>query len=313
MDVLQSFAVRREPHDLPVEIIQPRWATWTYLLYAGGFTILGSAFGWLSYFSARSGDAGYAAWALLVFAVLAVVAEWFRRTGHRITAGLFAFTAVAAFVALVGALWTWFGWTSYGSAGFGGFHLSRLLAELLWIVAALVALGRFRFPFLVAQLALAAWLLVTDLLSGGGDWSAVVTLLVGLCFLGAALLVDLGSTRPYGFWLHVAAGLLIGGSLIFLLHHGTFEWILIAIASVVYVGLAQLFGRSSWAVLGSLGILLAAGEFTLEWTHIRVSLLQPQGAGGRGWVAPLVFGFAGALLVLLGILAARRREQPAVL
>jgi hypothetical protein len=294
-----------------VEIIQPRWAPWTFLLYAGGFTILGTAFGWLSYISAASGKAGSAAWALLVFAVLAAVAEWFKRTGHPITAGLFAFAAVAAFVAVVGAFWTWFGWLSYGSSSFGGFHLSRLLAELLWVAATLLALGRFRFPLLVLQFAVATWLIVTDMLSGGGDWSAVVTLLVGFCFLGAGLLVDLGSTRPYGFWLHVAAGLLIGGSLIYLMHHGTVEWTLIAIASVVYIGLAQLFGRSSWAVLGALGLLIAAGQFTLRWTHIRVSLFDPQGAGSRGWVPPLVFGCAGALLVLLGLAAAWRRA-PAV-
>ena len=292
-----------------MEIIRPRWTTWTFLLYAGGFTILGAAFAWLSYFSATSGKAGYVAWALLVFGVLAAVAERFRRTGHPITAGLFAFAAVATFVALVAALWTWFGWLSYGSSGFGGFHLSRLLAELLWVAATLVTLARFRFPLLISQFTLASWLIVTDMLSGGGDWSAVVTLLVGFCFLGAALLVDLGSTRPYGFWLHVAAGLLIGGSLIFLLHHGTFEWTLIAIASVVYVGLAELFARSSWAVLGALGLLIVAGQFSLEWTHIRVSLLEPQGAGGRAWVPPLVFGGAGVLLVLLGLLAARRRER----
>ena len=203
-----------------METVHPRWTTWTFLLYAGVSTILGSAFGWLSYFNATSGNAGYAAWALLVFAVLAVKAEWFRRTGHAITAGLFAFAAVAAFAALIAALWTWFGWLSFGSSSsFSGFHLWRLLAEVLWVAATLVALARFRFPLLVSQFALVAWLLVTDLISGGGDWSAVVTLLVGFCFLGSALLVDLGSTRPYGFWLHVAAGLLIGGSLIFLHAH----------------------------------------------------------------------------------------------
>jgi hypothetical protein len=295
-----------------VEIIQPRWATWTFLLYAGGFTILGAAVGWLSYFSATSGNAGYAALALFVFAVLASAAEWFRRTGHPITAGLFAFTAVAAFVAVVGALWTWFGWLSYGSSSFGGFHLSRLAAELLWVAATLVALVRFRFPLLVAQFALATWLIVTDMISGGGDWSAVVTLLVGACFLGAGLLFDLGPTRPYGFWLHVAAGLLIGGSLIYLMHHGTFAWTVIAIASVVYIKLAELFDRASWAVLGTLGVLISAGQFTLQWTHIRVSLFEPRGAGGHGWVPPLVFGCAGALLVLLGLAAARRRERAVV-
>ena len=293
-----------------MEILQPRWATWTFLLYAGAFTILGAAFGLLSYFSATLGKAGYAAWAFVVFAALAAKAEWFKRTGHRLTAGLFAFSAVAAYVALIAALWSWFGWLSYGGSGFSGFHLSRLLLLALWVAAIAFALRRFRFPFLVAQFALAGWLLVTDLISGGGSWSAVVTMVVGICFLGAGLGVDLGSTRPYGFWLHVAAGLLIGGSLIYLLHSGTFEWTLIALGSVVYVRLAQLFGRSSWAVLGALGILIAAGEFTLEWTHIQVSLFQPQGAGGRGWVPPLVFGVAGALLVALGILAARRRAQP---
>jgi hypothetical protein len=310
--VLHACAVRCVAHDLGVEIIQPRWASWTFLLYAGGFTILGAAFAWLSYFSATSGDAGYVAWALLVFAVLTAAGEWFTRTGHRITAGLFAFASVAAFVMLIAALWTWFGWLSFGSSSFGGFHLPRLLAELLWVAAAVVALARFRFPLLVGQLALAVWLVVTDFISGGGDWSAVVTLLVGLCFLGSALLVDLGSTRPYGFWLHVAAGLLIGGSLIYLLHHGSFEWTLIVFAAVGYVALGELFGRSSWAVLGALGLLIVAGRFTLEWTHIHLSLFEPQGAGGRGWVPPLVFGCAGVLLVGLGLVAARRRPPATV-
>jgi uncharacterized membrane protein (UPF0136 family) len=295
-----------------VEIIQPRWATWTFLLYAGGFTILGAALGWLAYLSSKAGDAGVVVTALLVCALLASVAERFRLTGHPITAGLFAFAAAIAAVALVGALWTWFGWSSYGSSGFGGFHLSRLLGEVLWIAAIAGALVRFRFPLLVALLTVAVWLFVTDLISGGGNWSAVVTLLVGFCFLGLGLLLDLGVTRPYGFWFHVAAGLLIGGSLVYLIHGGTIEWLLIAIASVVYVGLAQLFGRSSWAVLGALGLLLASTALTHDWTGISVSLFGPTGVeDGRGWVPPLVFGCAGALLVLLGLAAARRRE-PAV-
>lgn len=296
-----------------MEAVHPRWSTWTFLLYAGAYTCFGAMVGWLSYFSLTSGKAGYAAWALLVFAVIAVTAEWFRRTGHAITAGLFAFIAVVGFAAFLGALWTWFGWLSYTPSSFGGFHLGRLAAELLWAGATLVALARFRFPLLVLQLVLALWLFVTDLISGGGDWSAAVTLLVGCCYLGAALLLDLGSTRVYGLWLHVAAGLLIGGSIIYLMHHGTVEWLLIAAAAVVYIWLAQLFGRSSWAVLGAVGLLIAASELTFTWTNLHVSFLGPsRGAGGRAWVPPLVFACAGALLVVLGLLVARRRERTAV-
>jgi hypothetical protein len=291
-----------------MEIIQPRWATWTFLLYAGGFTILGSALAWLSYFSSKMGNAGYVVMALLVFALLASVAERFKRTGHPITAGLFAFSAVIGFVALVGALWTWFGWLSYGSSSsFSGFNFSRLVAELLWIAAIAAALLRFRFPLLVAQLTLAVWLMVTDFISGGGSWSAVVTLLVGFCFLGAGLLLDLGATRPYGFWFHVATGLLIGGSLIYLMHGGTIEWLLIAIAAVGYVLLAQLFGRSSWAVLGTWGLLLASAGLARDWTGIELSLFGGISGGDRGWVPPLVFACAGVILLLLGLAAARRR------
>jgi hypothetical protein len=296
-----------------VEIVQPRWATWTFLLYAGGLTILAAALGWLSYFNASSGNAGYVAWAILVFAALAAVAERFRRTGHPITAGLFAFAAVSAFVGVISALWTWFGWLSYGSADLGGFHPARLLAEVLWIAAVGVALVRFRFPLLVAQLTFAIWITVTDLLSGGGDWSAVVTFLVGCCFLGVGLLMDLGVTRPYGFWFHVAAGIFIGGSLVYLINGGTIEWLLIALASVVYVGLAQAFGRSSWAVIGAFGVLLAATGLTTEWTGIRVTLFGPSGGGGgRAWVPPLVFACAGVLLLALGLATARRRETASV-
>lgn len=291
-----------------MEVIQPRWATWTFLLYAGALTILGAVLGWLSYLSSSFGDAAYALWAALFFAGLGAVAERFRRTGHPLAGGLFAFVAVIAFVALVGAVWSWFGWISATVSSFSGFDLARLLAELLWVAATLAALARFRFPLLVAQLSLAVWLLVTDMLSGGGDWSAVVTLLVGFCFLGAGLLIDLGATRPYGFWLHVAAGLLIGGSLVYLMHAGTVEWLLVAAASVAYVGLAQVFGRTSWAVLGSFGLLVAASGLASGWTGIQLTLFGPRGgSGGRGWVAPLVYACAGAVLLLLGLAAARRR------
>ena len=77
-----------------------------------------------------------------------------------------------------------------------------------------------------------SWFFVTDLLSGGGNWSATVTFLVGLVFLAAAASLDAGSHHPYGFWLHVGAGLTIGGSLVYFLHDGDFEWALIALGGL---------------------------------------------------------------------------------
>jgi hypothetical protein len=294
-----------------VEVVHPRWSAWSFLVYAGGATVLAAVSAWLAYFASQSGDAGYAGWTLLVLALLAAVALGFRGTEHPVSAGVFAFVALVVFVAFVSALWTWFGWRSTAptSSSFGGFHFAQLLLELLWLLAAIVALRLFRFPLIAAQVVLAGWILVTDVLSNGGDWSAVVTLFVGLAYLAVALAVDAGPNRPYGFWLHAGAGLAIGGSLLWFWHGGDVEWTLIVIASLGYVLFSQLVSRSSWAVLGAAGLLLAATHFTLEWTHVQVVFFNGGSASARAWVPPLVLTCLGFLFVALGLIVSRRDVQ----
>jgi hypothetical protein len=291
-----------------VEVVHPRWSSGSFLVYAGGLTVLGATGAWLTYLATTAGEAGYAGWSLLVLILLAAAATAFRRTAHPVVAGVLAFVAVIAFVAFLSALWTWFGWESGAStsSSFRGFHLARLLLELLWLAAAVVAIRTFRFPLLVTQVVLAGWIVVTDLLSNGGSWSAVVTLLVGLCYLAVAFVVDAGAGRPYGFWLHVGAGLLIGGSLLWFWHGGNIEWALIAIAGVAYVFFSQVAGRSSWAVFGAIGLLLASVHFALEWTHVRLIFFSGGSAADRPWVSPLVFTCLGFVLVGLGLALGRR-------
>jgi hypothetical protein len=293
-----------------VEIVQPRWSSWVFLVYAGGFVVLFASSAWLQYFDSKYGNAAYAGWALLVFACLLAVAVALRRAARWIPAGVFAFVAVLALAGLIGALWTWFGWLSFAGSSLHGFHLGRLLAELAWLVGAVVAVTLFRFPLIVAPVAGALWLLVVDFLSNGGSWTAAVSILVGLCFLGSALLLDLGSTRPYGFWLHVAAGLAIGGPVIYFWHGGSVEWALVALASVLYVWLAGLFGRSSWAVLGVVGLLIAAAHFSLEWTRVQLFFFDSGSSSVRAWVTPLVFTVTGFLIAALGLGLARRHRGP---
>ena len=290
-----------------MEPIRPSWSSWSFLLYAGGLTVLAAALGWLAYLSSRVGDAAYAGWALLVLAVLQGAALSLRRR-HRIIAGVFAFSAVVVFAAFVAALWTWFGWLhGVPSSPFAGFHIGRLTLELLTLMAALAALRWHRFPLLVLPASVVAWVFVTDVLSGGGDWSAVVTFAAGLVFMAFAVSVDGGPRRAYGFWLHVASGLTIGGSLIHFLGHGNTGWVLVAVGGVLYAALAESLGRSSWAVLGAAGILLAAAHFaiSLSRVHVEVLSLSPS-VQGRGWAAPLVFLVAGGVLCGLGGVLARR-------
>ena len=112
---------------------------------------------------------------------------------------------------------------------FGGFDVARLAFFALTLVAALAALRRFRFPLLMLTVVLAGVALRRRPGLGWRRLVAVVTFALGLCFLAVAVAVDGGPNRPYGFWLHVGAGLTIGGSLLWFLHHGHFEWALIAV------------------------------------------------------------------------------------
>jgi hypothetical protein len=296
-----------------MEVAVPRWSSWSFLVYAGGFTVLGSALGWLTWFSARYGDAAFAAWALVIAALLDGTAYAFLQRGHRITAGVFALTGVVGFAAFVGALFTWFGWLGHQSSSstFRGFDTGRLALELLTLVAAAVSLRTFRHPLLMLPVALVSWLFVTDLLSGGGDWSAIVTLLTGLVFFAWALGADAGPRSPYGFWLHVAAGLTIGGSLLYFWHSGNVDWVLVVLASLVYIRLAGALGRSSWAVLGTAGLLFASVHFTLEWSSVSIPFFGSAGQASRGWVPPLVFAVTGMLLVALGLQLGRRQRVTA--
>jgi hypothetical protein len=288
---------------------KPTWTSPSFLAYTGGLTVLVAALAALGYLAGQYGDAAFAAWALGVFAVLAAIAQATARSDRRLTAGVFAFAAVVAWAVFVGALWAWFGWLHSAAAGapFRGFSVARLALELIVLFAAGAASGATRSPFPVSLSVVVAWLFVTDLVSGGGNWSAVVTLLVGLFYL----LVGLVSRGPAAFWFHLAAGLLVGGSLVYWWHGGDGSWVIVAVVALLYVLLARGTNRSSWAVLGAAGLLAAASHFAQSWSHGGPGTSLSAGGGlveipYRGWVPPLVFACTGFLLVALGAFVARR-------
>jgi len=294
-----------------VDVLKPQWTTASFLLYAGGLTVLAAAAVSLAYLSDQYRAAAFLGWSLLVLAVLAVLAWSFRRAGRWIPAGIFALLGVLAFGVVVGALESWWGWLpSSTTRAFAGFHAGRLLVALAVLAVSLVATRIFAFPLLVLPACVTAWYLVTDALSGGGNWSAIVTMFVGLVFLLVGLSLDRGRRRPYGFWLHVSAGLTIGGSVLFFWHRTDGDWALVCVASLVFVAVAAGTGRSSWAVLAAAGLVLAGGHFTIEWSRAPLLFFgnEYSTSPARGWVPGAVYAFVGFLLVALGLIVERRRR-----
>jgi hypothetical protein len=303
--------------------VRAPWSSASFLVYLGGLTMLGAT---LSLLVVQSNDheaAGFVLWAALIFAALAAGAFLFRRSGHFVTAGLLALSSVGSLVVFWGAVLDWLGWLPDNpEPSFKGFHLSLLFLELVTLVAAVAALRRFRFPLLVLVVAAAAWYFTTDLISNGGDWSAIVTIAVGLALLMAALAVDTGPSRIFGFWLHVAAGLTIGGGLVWFFHDGDFDWIVVGVVGLVYIALGDRLLRSSWVVLGAWGLLQATSHFADKWSDIAGGLLPffylfpflisfdgSPSEKHHQWAGPLTFAVVGLAFIGIGLLLARRRAS----
>jgi hypothetical protein len=289
-----------------VVVRKPIWTSSSFLLYAGGLTVLAAAIAALVYLARFWNGGAYVAWTLLPLTVLYLVSFVFRARGEWVAAGMFAVGGLTMWGAFAGALAHWWGWLPRSPESvFAGWHWGALFVVGLVFLAAIVDVSIFHFPLLVLYAVIAAWYFVTDLLSSGGGWSATLTLLVGLLYLFLALGVDSSRRRPYGFWMHAVAGLLVGGALLYWWHSTDLDFALVAVTGVVYVFVAGWTRRSNWAVLGIAGFLAAFGHFADRWAHE----VSSSAVTIRDWVPPVVFGVVGFFIVLLGLFLARRRGE----
>lgn len=290
-----------------MEIVRPRWSSWSFLVYSG-VLLLGLALaGWVEYLAGHTGDAGTTLIAALVLALLLALGERFRATGHRVTGGAFAVAAAGAVTGVIVELWRWLGW--HTGESLRGLQPAALLLFLISLLAATALVRRHRFPLLVLPIAYLTWAFLVEALSNGGWWTSVVSILVGLGFWIVASTFDAGERRPYAFWLHVAAGLAIGGAAVWWLWgDGLWGTVVIVLGSLAYVLVARGSGRSSWAVLGVVGLLIAVEQLTFRWTD--ESLLLWRGDGpSRPWLPSLLVMCLGALLVAAGLWVARARPR----
>ena len=174
---------------------------------------------------------------------------------------------------------------------------------MLTIGAALVALSRFRAPLLVLPIALAFWLALVDL---GAE--RILSIVAGLILVAAGHAVDRAGREPFGFWLHLVGGLAFGGGVLALVD-GNAGWILVGLLSVAYVAGAYAFGRSSYAVLGAIGILATTTHFIQDGlafvgVFVPFEIGDPEG-GIDPWQIALYYVFAGLLILALGLVGER--------
>lgn len=297
-----------------MDIVRARWSSSSFLLYVGAFAALFSMITLLGWLSEDYGEGAFFGWSALVWVIAGVVAAGFELNGHRVTAGLFAFVSLVAFGVMAGAFLIWINAIGDDDEPFKGFNWGLWLFELLVIVAAFILLARYRFPLFTLPITVLSWLFLVDLFSGGGDWSAVVSIVIGF-FL---MLIGAGADRAYGFWVQVVAGLAIGGGFLYLWHSANWEWILIGLIALVYFLLAGALERSSYAVLGAIGLFLAWSHFVDKWTDTSVNTpifpeesltpgITSESSDSEVWGAALLYLVYAFALVAIGIWLERRR------
>jgi hypothetical protein len=300
--------------------IKPIWTSATFLVYAGGLTVLLGGLFALGYLSSQYGKGAKAGWALLILVILYGIAHALRIRERPIAAGIFAFASVIAWGVFVVFVFEWWGWNGV-NASLSHWSWARTIALLLILAAAWDDRKRFNFPFIRVISAVLGFVFVLDLLPAGGNKTAVWALIVGLAYLLGGWI----QRTPSSFWLHLVGGFLIGGAIIDWAHTSDGDFAVVSIVAFVYVLLAYATKRSSWAVLGTIGFYvatihyligsptaLAEGFFGLgssgscTATSLGTTNCTSTGASISPWSPALAFGLLGFFLVALGLLGRRR-------
>ena len=301
--------------------IKPVWTSATFLVYAGGLTVLLGGLAALGYLAANYGPGAETGWALLILVTLYGIAHGLRVRKRPIAAGIFAFASVIAWGALVVFAFEWFGWNGV-NAGLSHWSWARTLAILLILAAARDDRRRFNFPFIEVISAVLFFVLVLDLLPAGGNWTAVWALIVGLVYLLAGLVQN----EPSAFWLHLVGGALIGGAVVHWAHTSDGDYAVVSIVAFLFVLTAYATKRSSWAVLGTIGFYIAtihyivgsptalaegffgvgSGQSCISTATGGQTCTSLGGPSISPWSPALAFGLLGFFLVALGLLGRRR-------
>jgi len=253
--------------------------------FFGALLVIG-AMGWFI----TDGWDGFAGWQLtsiaLVYAGLFVVGgtRVWRTSMYRVAGGLLITMAVCMTPLAVYGLERQFHlWPQLDPGSYTRFHplinASWVGMELCTVLASLVALRYFKFPFLTAPAAYALWYMSMDFtgLVFGKTWTVrqlcIVSAIFGLAMLIIAYLAERKSELDFSFWAYLFGLLALTGGLSLMESNSEwskFGYLLIHVALVV---ISLFLKRKVFVVFGAIGIF---GYLCNEaYTHFRNSVAFP--------------------------------------
>lgn len=250
---------------------RPRFDAVHVLWYAGALIVIGA----MGLFSTNAfSQFGGRALTLTALAYAVIFAGaghflWHRRN-LRIPGGLLATVAVTMAPLATFGVQDSLGWWSHGDPGpyrdfFVWIKGSWLFMEVAAIIAGVLALRFYRFPFLTMPVAVALWFMSMDLTAWifGIGWSdgdlawkkrEIVSLWFGLGVLAIAWWVDVRSRGDFAFWLHLFGLMAFWGGMSMLDSDSEVSKAIYCLINVGLLILSLFLQRRAYMVFGTFGI-----------------------------------------------------------
>jgi hypothetical protein len=256
--------------------VPPRFDLVHLLWYAGALIVIGAMGLFATLAFARLGGGALATIALVYAVILAAVGDRLWRRGLVIPGGLLITLAVTMAPLFVYGAQHGLGWADVPRRDFRALYEFCRMARGSWVpvelataAAGLVALRFYRFPFLVAPVAVALWALSMDVApwilgdpSPGWRLRKLVSVWFGLATLNVAWAVDLRARGDFAFWLHTFGLLAFWGGLTALGSESEIARFVYCLINIGLLGLGLFLQRRVYVLFGGLGIALYLHHLT---------------------------------------------------
>ena len=276
------------------------------LWYAGALVIIGAMGLFTTLAFAQLGGGILVVVAVVYAALFTLAGDRLWRRGLRTPGGLLVAVAVTMAPLAVYGAQDALGWWTHADPGdyrdfFRWIKASWLPMEVATIVAGAIALRCYRFPFLMAPVAVALWFLSMDLVPWifGEDWDSweqrkVVSLWFGLAMMITAWLVDLRARGDFAFWLHLFGIMAFWCGLTLMDSDSELAKAAYCAINLVLLALSLFLQRRVYAVFGALGI-------AAYMSHLAADVF------GDSLLYPFALSLIGLAIIGAGLLIHRRR------
>ena len=274
------------------EVETPSFRPAHILYYLGGLVAIGAMTLFMTLGWERFGGGGLVLISLAYLVVTLILTELLLGRRHlAIPAGITATLAIVMIpLAVYGAQHLFGLWASEGTRAWAyrDYHTRIdwrwVIMELATLAAGVVALWRYRLPFLVMPIAVTLWYMSMDLTPFlfGGDSSEffsergkLVSMYFGLAMIVLAFLVDVrsGNTKDFAFWLYLFGVLTFWGGLSSMHSDSELNKFIYCCLNLVMIAVGATLSRRVFAVFGGLGVAFYLGH--LSHTIFKDSMLFP--------------------------------------